>query len=114
MPDIETFKNRLKRMTAWESEPALADEDVDELLAIYAKADMSDNTPDPDNEDWSPSFDLNAAAAEGWRWKAAKASEMIAADLDGAKLSAEQLFEHCERMIGIYAKRVRNTVSVSP
>jgi hypothetical protein len=112
MPEIEVFKNRLKRMTAWESEPILADEDVDELLAIYAKADMSGIPPDPDNEDWSPSFDLNAAAAEGWRWKAAKASEMIAADLDGAKLSAEQLFEHCERMIGVYSKRVKASVAL--
>lgn len=110
MPEVEVFKNRLKRMTAWDSEPVLADEDLDELLAIYAKADISGGVPDSD--DWVPIFDINAAAAEGWRWKAAKASEMIAADLDGAKLSAEQLFEHCERMIGIYSKRVKATISV--
>jgi hypothetical protein len=97
-------------MTAWNSEPALTDGELGELLDIYAIADMCGNPPDSD--DWSRAHDLNAAAAEGWRWKAAKASEMIAADLDGTKLSANQLFEHCERMIGVYSRKVKASVSL--
>jgi hypothetical protein len=99
-------------MTAADAEPALQEADLQQLLAEFARPD-SEGRP-PTDLNWTPAYDYNAAAAEGWRWKAARASEMIAADLDGAKLSAEQLFEHCERMIGVYAKRVRSTVSVSP
>lgn len=97
-------------MTAAEAEPALAEADLDELLAVSQRPDAEGRPPADLN--WTPTYDYNAAAAEGWRWKAAKASEMIAADLDGAKLSAGQLFEHCERMIGVYAKRVKATVSL--
>jgi hypothetical protein len=103
---------KISRMTASDSEPKLEEADLSALLAGFARPDAEGRPPTDLN--WTPGYDLNAAAAEGWRWKAARASEMIAADLDGAKLSAEQLFEHCERMIGVYAKRVRSTVSVSP
>jgi hypothetical protein len=99
-------------MTAAGAEPVLEETDLGQLLAGFARPDSEGRAPTDLN--WAPAYDYNAAAAEGWRWKAGKASEMIAADLDGAKLSAEQLFEHCERMIGVYAKRVQSTVSVSP
>lgn len=88
-------------MTAWASEPTLSSTELDTLLSMYAKAD-ADGRP-PSDPSWTATYNLRAAAAEGWRWKAAKASEQISSDLDGDRLSADQLFEHCTRMIRQYA-----------
>jgi len=101
---------RISRMTASASEPNLENTELSDLLTTFSRPDRECRPPNDLN--WTPTYDYNAAAAEGWRWKAAKASEMIAADLDGAKLSAEQLFEHCERMIGVYSKRVKASVAL--
>jgi hypothetical protein len=97
-------------MTVASSEPVLEEADLQQLLAEFARPDAEGRPPTDLN--WEPVYDYNAAAAEGWRWKAARASELIAADLDGAQLSAEQIFEHCERMIGVYAKRVKASVAL--
>lgn len=101
---------KISRMTASDAEPVLEEADLEQLLAEFARPD-SEGRP-PTDLNWEQAYDYNAAAAEGWRWKAARASELIAADLDGAQLSAEQIFEHCERMINIYSRRVKTTVSI--
>lgn len=95
-------------MTAASAEPALAEEELTQLLADFSRPDAEGRPPTDLN--WVPTYDLNAAAAEGWRWKAARATELTAVDLDGTKLSAEQIFEHCERMIGVYSRKVGGTV----
>jgi hypothetical protein len=71
---------KLSRMVAADSEPKLAPADLEMLLA---------------------------SAAEGWRWKAAKASELVSVDLDGERLSSNQIFEHCERMARMYSRKGR-------
>jgi hypothetical protein len=96
-----TAADRLKRMTAWANEPTLSQEEIDELLVMFSKADADGYVPS--DGDWTPTYNLRAAAAEGWRFKAAKASELISSDLDGDRMSANQLFEHCQRMIKTYA-----------
>jgi hypothetical protein len=103
-----TNLQKLSRMTASDSEPVLAVEDLDQLLANCGRPDAAGRPPTDLN--WTPTYDLNAAAAEGWRWKAARAGELTSVDLDGTKLSAEQIFDHCERMIGVYSKKVNGTV----
>lgn len=103
MPTLETLKNRLKRMTAHDNEPALSPDDLDDLLSLFARADAAGRAPN--STGWTPTCDLNAAAAEGWRWKAAKASELVSVDLDGERMSSNQLFEHCQRMAAMYARQ---------
>lgn len=103
-----TNLQKLGRMTASDSEPVLAVEDLEQLLADSGRPDAEGRPPTDLN--WTPTYDLNAAAAEGWRWKAARAGELTAVDLDGTKLSAEQIFDHCERMIGVYSRRVNATL----
>lgn len=64
---------------------------------------------------WSPTFDLNAAAAEGWRWKAAKAASWIDFTADGASFKQSQVLELCERMVKRYSKGTLGTMElVSP
>lgn len=95
MADID----RLKMMTAWQSEPQLSEGELRELLMMFG-------FPDP-NLDAGPVAHsqkrLRAAAREGWKWKAAKASELQSTDLDGDRMSANQIFEHCQRMIRTYS-----------
>lgn len=105
-----TNLQKLNRMTASDSEPVLTEGDLEQLLADHSRPDAEGRLPADLN--WAPTYDLNAAAAEGWRWKAARAGELTAVDLDGTKLSAEQIFDHCERMISIYSRRVMTTVSL--
>lgn len=92
---------KLQRMVAADAEPKLASGDIVILLEMFATKDAAGRGPS--DEDWIPTYKLRAAAAEGWRWKAAKASELISSDLDGDRMSANQLFEHCQRMIRSYA-----------
>lgn len=97
------LKDRLKKMTAAESEPLLSSDELDDLLLQFRKTDANGKTPDETG--WIPTYRLNAAAAEGWRWKAAKASELVSVDLDGERMSSNQIFEHCERMARMYSRR---------
>ena len=92
---------KLQRMVAADAEPKLAAGDIVILLEMFATKDAAGRGPS--DEDWTPTYKLRAAAAEGWRWKAAKASELISSDLDGDRMSANQLFEHCQRMIRSYS-----------
>jgi hypothetical protein len=64
-------KARLARMCAAAKEPTLTDGDLDDLVEIARRIDIDGLAPtDPD---WTPTYDLDAAAVEGWQWKAAKA-----------------------------------------
>jgi len=106
---VETLKNRLKRMTAADSQPVLSSGDLDELLSMFQKTDANGIVPGADG--WNPTYNLNAAAAEGWRWKSAKASELVSVDLDGERMSSNQMYDHCERMIRQYSRK--GTASLS-
>ncbi|HEV7701266.1 MAG TPA: hypothetical protein VGO43_13625 [Pyrinomonadaceae bacterium] len=94
-------KLTLKRMLAWASKPTLSDTEIDGLLTKFSKEDVDGLAPTA--EDWTPTYDLRRAAAEGWRWKMAAASDLISSDLDGDRMSANQIFDHCERMVRKYA-----------
>lgn len=92
---------KLSLMTAACAEPKLSNDELETLLGMFAKTDAAGNAPA--DAGWTPTYKLRAAAAEGWRWKAAKASELISSDLDGDRMSANQLFEHCQRMVRSYS-----------
>jgi hypothetical protein len=47
---------------------------------------------------WTPTYDFNRAAYEGWGLKAAKAASLIGFTSDGARMDRQQYMEHCERM----------------
>lgn len=47
---------------------------------------------------WTPTYNLKAAAAEGWRLKAGKVASHYAISADGASAQRQQMYEHCLRM----------------
>ena len=101
--------DRLKRMTAWESVPCLSSDDLEALLNQFSLTDADDLTPA--DEDWTPTYNFRAAAAEAWRWKMGRCADAVSTDLDGDRMSANQLFDHCEAMLKKYSGKA--TVSTS-
>jgi hypothetical protein len=92
-----TAIDRLRAMTAAGSQPTLSEDDLADLLARFSVVDSAGLPPGDSN--WTPTYDMRAAAREGWRLKAARAVELISTDLDGDRMSANQIFEHCQAMI---------------
>ena len=77
---------RLERMVAASTSPTLSAGEVDDLLRIGARPDVDGRLVD--DADWEDTYDLNAAAAEGWRWKAAKVAADPNFSGDGTSVSA--------------------------
>lgn len=98
MSDIFT---KFSRMVAADKEPVLTNDELEEILDGFATSDAAGNLPtDPE---WVPTYHLRAAARAAWTRKAAIAAELQSTDLDGDRMSANQIFEHCERMVKRYA-----------
>lgn len=91
----------LKRMTAWTSTPTLSADELESLLEQYSIADVEGAAVS--DEDWVPTYNLRAAARQGWILKMGKAAELQSTDLDGDRMSADQVFDHCERMVRRYS-----------
>jgi len=107
MSNADTALDRLKRMTAWQDTPCLTTDELQSLLDQFAVADADALTPA--DVDWVPTYNLRAAARQGWKLKMGKAAELQSTDLDGDRMSANQIFDHCERMM----KRYSGTASPS-
>lgn len=99
---------RLQRMVAYDSDPVLTAEEVEDLLALSAVADADGLAPT--DTGWTPTWDLHRGAAEGWRWKAAKAASRFQFSADGASFNRQQVIEHCERMSAQYRRRIVSNV----
>lgn len=56
-------------------------------------------------DNWVNTYDFDAAAAEGWRWKAAKVADNVNFSADGLTMSASQLFDHCMEQARFYASK---------
>lgn len=59
---------------------------------------------------WTPTYDLNRGAAEGWRWKAAKASARFDFDADGGNFKRSQVAARCLEMAKAYARKVASNI----
>ena len=94
-------KTRLKAMTAWASEPTLSEQEIDALLTQYSIADADGVLPA--EEDWVATYNLRGAAKEGWTWKMGRCADLVSADLDGDRMSSNQLFDHCQAMVRKYS-----------
>jgi len=68
--------------------------------------DVSTSPPTKeDNDNWIPTYDLNAAAARIWEHKAAAIAEKYSTDTDGRLLHRSHLYEHYMRQTRHYAAR---------
>lgn len=106
----ETAQARIEVMTAWDSEPTLSSTEVSMLLELAQRADVDGFAPSHD--DWTPTYDLNAAAAEGWRWKAAKVAGKFDVSTDGQAVSRSQMVAHCQQMADQYRRKIVQQIPV--
>jgi len=107
---METALGKLKRITAWDAEPTLSEDDLEAALAAAALADVDGMVPS--EEDWKPTYDINAAAAAAWLVKAARASPQTEVDPPGSGITTSKVFDNCRAMARIYASKRNLTVSV--
>ena len=91
-------------MTAWESEPTMTEDELNATLAAFARVDPGGLAPV--NTDWEPTYDLNAAAAQAWLIKAARASTLTEIAPAGSGIVTSKIFDNCRTMARLYgAKR---------
>jgi len=88
-------------------EPVLSEDDLGELLAAVALQDA--NGLAPLNEEWTPTYDLNAAAVAGWLIKAGRAATLV--DEPTAGTVTSKVFDNCRAMAKIYAAKRKVSVS---
>lgn len=97
---VTEAKARLERMLQWQEQPALTTEEVDDLFEMAKIADQDGNAPD--SSAWEPTFNLNAAAGEGWSWKAGKVASLFDADAGDAAAKRSQIFDMCMKKSAAY------------
>lgn len=57
---------------------------------------------------WVPNYNLRAAAAEGWRWKAGKQAAVMDIAGDGQQSMRGQIYQHCIDMAERYSHNSRS------
>lgn len=106
----ETPQEKLKKLTAWDTEPALTEDELDELLAAAALEDKDGLAPL--QEEWTPTYDLNSAAATGWLIKAGRASSTTETEPESFYVTSK-IFDNCCRMAKIYRAKGKLSLSVA-
>lgn len=87
---------------------------VDSSHAVTITVDM-DVTDLVENDDWIPTYDLNAAAAQIWEEKAAVPAADFDLNVDGGNYTRSQVFEQCMKQARYYAsKRKASTIKLKP
>lgn len=105
---------RLKAMTAWDTEPSLTDDEMTSLLSMSKIADIYGLWPS--DAGWTPTFNLNIGAAEGWRWKAARADSLEGGNVTSSRVGdvSETYSSPAERFqakADMYSKKITGTIS---
>jgi hypothetical protein len=106
----ETILDKLKLLSAWETEPVLTETEVEAILDSAAIADAEGNSPTNDN--WQPTYDINRAAAEAWLIKAARASALTEIDPPESGIVTSKVFDNCISMAKIYSAKPRTTLAL--
>lgn len=100
----------LSNMVAADEEPTLTELQLDRLVEIARRVDGQGLAPS--DATWTPTWDLNAAAAEGWRRKAGKAAGQFSFTADGQTFHRAEMYRHCLSMAEHYAKKVVTSAPV--
>lgn len=116
MTATDAMVTKIRRMIA---EPTSATYDDDTLKAIIEEFPLIDergevaytwdtSTEPPtkeDNDNWIPTYDLNAAAAEVWEEKAAALEDQFDFKDAGADYARSQKFDHAKKMARTYRSK---------
>lgn len=100
---------QLRRMTAEPTEATYSDATIREYIERYPHMDEWSEEPLDDygevNPNWTPTYDLNAAAADIWEEKAAAVAHRMDFSADGGNYSASQQYEQYMKQCRHYRSR---------
>ena len=99
----ESPQEKLKRLTASDIEPLLSDDEIDSLVDANGVPDGAGFLPGDGL--WTPTYDLNAAAASGWLIKAGRASSLVEVDPPGSGIVTSKVFDNCRAMAKSFRSR---------
>lgn len=105
---------KLRRMVAEPTTATYSDDDIIEYIEAYPHIDEFGESPTDDdgteNTDWTPTYDLNAAAADVWQEKAAGVAQKFDFSADGGQYSTSQQYDQYMKQVRYYrARRMPST-----
>jgi hypothetical protein len=106
-----SYLDQLKLITAWDIVPELTEDELNGLLGKAATKDAAGHAPT--NVDWTPTYDLNTAAAAAWLIKAARAAATTEVAGTDPPVVTSKVFDNCRAMARIYAAKRTSTISIS-
>ncbi len=116
---------KLRRMVDEPSTDTYSDDDLEGYIEDYPLVDERGEEPytwdtsttppsQDDNDDWVPTYDLYAAAADVWEEKAAGLAEDYDFEADGGRYTRSQAYKHYMRMAAHHrARRSPGTVTAA-
>lgn len=116
---------KVRRMTAELTTTTYADEDIQGYIELYKLMDENGENPrvpstlQPgvlfDNPDWTPTYDLNSAAADIWEEKAAVLAQDFDFSADGSSLHRSQAYDQAMKQARSFrSRRSVRTVRMVP
>lgn len=101
----------VRRMTNERTDANYANEDIQAAIEKYPLVDANGFSPDQDN--WTATYDLNAAAADIWEEKASARTERFDFSADGASYDRSQTYEMAMKQARYYrSKRSPATIQL--
>ena len=104
---------KLRRMIAEQTDTTYTDGDLEDTIEEHAVLDSEGHAPESD--DWTATYDLNAAAAAIWEEKATAYVGQYDFNADGGSFNRAQMHDQAMKMARHYHSRKRvGTISLRP
>jgi len=103
MAATELEVSRLRRMVAEPTATTYSDVSLREYIERFSLMDSDGN--DPTEINWTPTYDLNAAAAEIWQEKAGLLAANYDVTVDTSTFNRSQAHDNAQKMARYYAAR---------
>lgn len=100
---------KFETMILADQDPVLDLDQIEDLFTYARRPDADGN--DYTDADWEPTWNLDAAAAEGWRRKAALAVARFDFAEDGQSFHRAQIYSHCLTQAAQYARRAMGSIA---
>lgn len=102
---------RVRRMTDEQFDTRYTDPEIQTIITLYPLVDSEGFAPDQDN--WTPTYDLNAAAAHIWEEKASGRTQNFDFSADGGSYQRSQSYEMAMKQARYYrSKRSLKTIEM--
>lgn len=97
----------LERKVAHDQVPLLDEQDIDSLIALAKRPDSAGRLPS--DAQWVPTWDLDAAAYEGWMWKAGRSAPDYSFTIEDETSHQNQVHQACLAKVREYADKLRRS-----